>query len=217
MVTRIDVHKAIELVEGGAVLVDALPRSIYEQEHLPGATSIPLETFDSGDVAGLDRNNAVVVYCFDQHCDLSGRASRRFEHEGFSDVYDLIGGRASWTALGLPTEGLVGDRRRISHYVEAPRAVKAKATIADVPEGDDPIAVVDDNGVLLGSLDPIAVELPADTPVTRTMVPAPGTIRPELRVEEVAKRLADDHLDHIFVTAVNGTLLGIVITERLHV
>jgi CBS-domain-containing membrane protein len=69
----------------------------------------------------------------------------------------------------------------------------------------------------LGSLDAIAAELPADTPVRRAMSPAPGTIRPELRVEEVAKRLHDDALDHIFVTAVNGTLLGIVVTERLHV
>ncbi len=217
MVTRIDVDRAIELVNDGAVLIDALPRSIFEQEHLPGATSVPLEMFETSDVADLDRNDPVVTYCFDQHCDLSARAARRLEHEGFKEVYDLIGGRASWTALGLPTEGSVADRRRISHYVEVPRSVKVTATIAELPDGNEPVAVVDDPGVLLGSLDPIAVELPGDTPVTRAMVPAPGTIRPELRVEQVAKRLADDHLGYIFVTAVNGTLLGIVGAERLHV
>jgi rhodanese-related sulfurtransferase len=217
MVQRIDVDRVIELVDQGALLVDALPESIYQHEHLPGATSIPLEEFESDAVAGLDRARPVITYCFDQHCDLSSRAAHRFELEGFDEVYDLIGGRAAWTALGLPTEGSVGDRRRISQYVEAPRTVKVTGTIADVPDGDDPVAVVGDDGVLLGSLDAIAAELPADTPVRRAMSPAPGTIRPELRVEEVAKRLHDDALDHIFVTAVNGTLLGIVVTERLHV
>jgi rhodanese-related sulfurtransferase len=217
MVQRIDVDRVIELVDQGAVLVDALPESIYRQEHLPRAINVPLEQFEADAVADLDRSRPLITYCFDQHCDLSSRAAHRFELEGFGEVYDLIGGRAAWTALGLPTEGSVGDRRRISQYVESPRTVKVTGTIADTPEGDDPVAVVGDDGVLLGSLDPVAAELPGDTPVRRAMTPAPGTIRPELRVEEVAKRLRDDVLDHIFVTAVNGTLLGIVMTERLHV
>jgi rhodanese-related sulfurtransferase len=216
MVTRIDVDRAIELVDDGAVLVDALPASVYQQEHLPGAVSIPLETFDPDDVAELDRRTPVVVYCFDQHCDLSGRASRRFEQEGFSEVYDLIGGRASWTALGLPTEGTVADRRRISHYVETATTVAVDGVVGDVPDWSGPVAVLDDDGILLGALDPTAQGLPPDTPVATAMTPAPGTIRPELRIEEVARRLRDDSLDHVLVTAVNGTLLGIVRRDQLH-
>jgi hypothetical protein len=159
----------------------------------------------------------VITYCFDQHCDLSARTARRLEHEGFTEVYDLIGGRAAWTALGLPTEGSVADARRISQYVESPRVVDVAATIGDVRAGDGPIGVVDDDGVLLGSLDAAVARLPPQTPVARAMNPAPGTIRPEMRVEAVAKQLADDGLDHVFVTAVNGTLFGVVVTERLHV
>ncbi len=108
MATRIDVERLISLVEGGATLIDVLPEPTYEQEHLPGATSIPLQTFHPDDVISLDRDSPVVLYCFDQHCDLSARASRRLEAEGFTEVYDLVGGRASWTALGLPTEGSRG-------------------------------------------------------------------------------------------------------------
>ena len=217
MVTRIDVDRVMELVADGAPLLDVLPESVYEQVHLPGAVNVPLETFRPDDVAALDRDAPVIVYCFDQHCDLSGRAARRLEHEGFKEVYDLVGGRATWTALGLPTEGAVGDRRRISDYVESPSTVAVDGTVGDVDAWDEPVAVIDRDGVLLGSLDPAAQSLPADTPVSTAMTSAPGTIRPELRVEEVARRLTDDSLDHIFVTAVSGALIGIVFQDRLHV
>jgi rhodanese-related sulfurtransferase len=218
MVERIDVDRVIELVADGATLIDVLPAVTYDQEHLPGAVSIPLETFRADDVVTFDRKAPVVLYCFDQHCDLSARASRRFEVEGFTEVYDLIGGRATWTALGLPTEGSVGDRRRIAHYVEPATTVGVDGTIADVPDWDAPVAVavVADDGTLLGSVDASARNLPGDTPVARAMAPAPGTIRPELRIEEVAKRLRDDSLDHIFVTTVSGVLLGVVVPDRLH-
>jgi hypothetical protein len=48
------------------------------------------------------------------------------------------------------------------------------------------------------------------------MVPAPGTIRPELRIGETVEQLRRDRLDHVFVTAVNGALLGLAVTEELH-
>jgi rhodanese-related sulfurtransferase len=217
MVTRIDVDDVLDLVADGAPLIDVLPSSVYEQAHLPGAINVPLETFQPEHVVDLDRDAPVIVYCFDQHCDLSGRASRRLEHEGFKQVFDLVGGRATWTALGLPTEGAVADRRRISQYVESPTTVDVDGVVGDVGGWEQPVAVVDRDGVLLGALDPAARDLPTDTPVGRAMIPAPGTIRPELRVEEVAQRLKDDALDHIFVTAVNGVLLGIVMRDHLHV
>jgi Mg/Co/Ni transporter MgtE len=134
-------------------------------------------------------------------------------------VYDLIGGRASWTALGLPTEGSIGDRRRIAAYVQPAPCVSVDATVADVrriSDGRRPVAVVDARGVLLGAVQPQAALLPPDTSVERIMNPAPSTIRPELRIDVVAPRLRDDHLDHIFVTAVNGTLFGAVTLEDLH-
>src|SRR4029453_11119630 len=86
------------------------------------AMSLPLEEFDATDVESFDRSEPLLVYCFDQHCDLSARASARLEQLGFVHVHDLIGGRAAWTALGLPTEGTTGDRHRISAFcAEGPR------------------------------------------------------------------------------------------------
>jgi CBS domain-containing protein len=77
--------------------------------------------------------------------------------------------------------------------------------------------VTSDDGILLGAVHPTAFDLPPSTPVERIMVPAPGTIRPELRISEAVEQLRRDGLDHVFVTAVNGALLGLAVTEDLHV
>jgi len=160
------------------------------------------------------------VYCFDQHCDLSARLSRRLDELGFEAVHDLIGGRAAWTALGLPTEGTVGDNRRISQYVREIGTVGLHGTIKDLralPQTRFPTPVVTDDAVVLGAVHPTARALPPSTRLADVMTPAPGTIRPEMRIEEVAAQLERDGLDHVFVTAVNGTLVGLAVLAELHV
>ncbi len=54
-----------KLLEEGAQLVEVLPREEYEEEHLPGAVSIPLKELDGKAAAGLDRDAPVIVYCHD--------------------------------------------------------------------------------------------------------------------------------------------------------
>jgi Mg/Co/Ni transporter MgtE len=99
-------------------------------------------------------------------------------------------------------------------------SIPSDATIADAARAiaDErwPVPVTNAAGVLLGAVEPAALGLPSDTRVERIMVPAPSTIRPELRVGEARDRLDDDGLDHVFVTAVNGTLLGLAVTAELH-
>jgi rhodanese-related sulfurtransferase len=46
-------------------LIEVLPRREYEEEHLPGALNIPLKAFTQETISQLDRNRAVVVYCWD--------------------------------------------------------------------------------------------------------------------------------------------------------
>ena len=52
------------LLDAGAQLVEVLPADEYEQDHLPGAISLPLRHLDEA-VRVLDRNRPVVVYCWD--------------------------------------------------------------------------------------------------------------------------------------------------------
>jgi rhodanese-related sulfurtransferase len=215
--SRIDVDRARDLIEHGAVVIDALEATTYAQQHLPGAINIPLTDLNDAAVAGLDRDAPVVVYCFDQRCDLSARMSARLDAMGFSSVNDLIGGRAAWTVLGLPTEGEVADRRRLRDHLRPATTVRIDQTIGDVPEsaerrdGDGaPVAIVGHDGVLLGALDVAALKLPADTPVLQAMISAPGTIRPDLRLDDALKQLTDDGLSHSFVSTARGELLGLV-------
>jgi CBS domain-containing protein len=122
--------------------------------------------------------------------------------------------------LGLPTEGHIGDRRRVSSVVQPAPSVSINGTIDDVlalGRVEHPIAVLGTDRILLGALQPTARGLPGATPVEQAMIPAPGTIRPDMRIDDVAEQLQKDRLDHIFVTTVAGVLLGLIVTDELHV
>ena len=61
----IDRDEARRLIEGGAQLVEVLPSSEYEEDHLPGAVNLPLRKLDRQADGLLDRNRPVIVYCWD--------------------------------------------------------------------------------------------------------------------------------------------------------
>jgi rhodanese-related sulfurtransferase len=66
MVRSIDRAELLRLIEHeDAHIVDVLPRREYEESHLPGAHSIPLRNLTSETVAGLPRDEPIVVYCHD--------------------------------------------------------------------------------------------------------------------------------------------------------
>ena len=51
--------------EEQAELVEVLPATSFEDEHLPGAINIPLKTLDAASAASLDPRAPVIVYCYD--------------------------------------------------------------------------------------------------------------------------------------------------------
>jgi len=54
-----------KLVDRGAQLVEVLPSPEYEEDHLPGAIHLPLRQIEARATEVLDRNRAVIVYCWD--------------------------------------------------------------------------------------------------------------------------------------------------------
>lgn len=48
-----------------AQLVEVLPHNEYEEDHLPGAISLPLRHIETEAAALLDRNRPIIVYCWD--------------------------------------------------------------------------------------------------------------------------------------------------------
>jgi rhodanese-related sulfurtransferase len=61
-VARAEVQR---LVEGGAQLIEVLPREEYEEEHLPGAINLPLRRIEAEARDRLDPDRPLIVYCFD--------------------------------------------------------------------------------------------------------------------------------------------------------
>jgi rhodanese-related sulfurtransferase len=61
----IDRFEVQRLLQAGAQLVEVLPPEEYEEEHIPGAISLPLRRIESQARDRLDPARPVVVYCFD--------------------------------------------------------------------------------------------------------------------------------------------------------
>lgn len=65
MPTEVDLATLDQLLASGAQLVEVLPAKEFEEEHLPGAISIPLKKLDAATTASLDRGRPIVTYCWD--------------------------------------------------------------------------------------------------------------------------------------------------------
>ena len=60
---RDEVRRLVD--EQDAQLVEVLPASDYEKEHITGAVNIPLKELDERAPRELDRERPVIVYCND--------------------------------------------------------------------------------------------------------------------------------------------------------
>ncbi len=65
MPSDIDRNTLRRLLGEGAQLVDVLPPAEYEEEHLPGAISLPLKRLEAGTVTTLRQDVPVITYCWD--------------------------------------------------------------------------------------------------------------------------------------------------------
>jgi CBS domain-containing protein len=70
--------------------------------------------------------------------------------------------------------------------------------------------VVDDERIVLGLLEAEALAGDPATPVDQVMRSAPATLRPHLRLEEVAQHLAKHKTHHVLITTPEGRLIGVV-------
>ncbi len=61
-IQRDDVQR---LVRTGAQLVEVLPAEEYAEEHLPGASNVPLKGLVAATTGALQRDQPVIVYCHD--------------------------------------------------------------------------------------------------------------------------------------------------------
>ncbi len=65
MATDVTLGQVETLIEQGAQVVEVLPEAEYVEAHLPGAINLPLKQLNAQTVGILDRERAVLVYCWD--------------------------------------------------------------------------------------------------------------------------------------------------------
>ena len=65
MPTTINRKQVQKLIEARAQLIEVLPATVYEAEHLPGARNIPLPQLDERALIELQSERPVIVYCYD--------------------------------------------------------------------------------------------------------------------------------------------------------
>jgi rhodanese-related sulfurtransferase len=211
----IDRKKVQTLVGQSAQLVEVLPAEEYEEEHLPGAISIPMKKFDSGHLDELDRNRPVIVYCWDYQCDLSPRAAARLEELSFREVYDYAAGKADWLAAGLPSEGTKARSPHAGDVVSEPPTCHLSDTVAVAKDraqaaGWAECIVTSPENVVLGRLGKRALGEDPEASVESVMEPGPSTIRPSVPLDELVERLRKADRKRALVTTNEGVLLGIV-------
>jgi rhodanese-related sulfurtransferase len=106
MTTIVNRAEVQALVSAGTVtLVDALPQSYYDQQHLPGAINLLDSDVDNRAATLLpDRGATIVTYCSNVTCGNSKAVARRLEKLGYADVRTYPGGIQDWTEAGLSTQ-----------------------------------------------------------------------------------------------------------------
>jgi rhodanese-related sulfurtransferase len=65
MAEEIDRDGVRRLLDQGAQIVEVLPASEYDEDHLPGAISLPLGRLEEQALKVLDPARPVVIYCWD--------------------------------------------------------------------------------------------------------------------------------------------------------
>src|SRR5215471_15648603 len=203
------------VAQGRAQLVEVLPANEYKREHLPHAVNFPLQNLTAASTKLLRKDQAVIVYCWDDQCDLSARAAWRLESMGFQEVYRYTPGKADWLAAGWETEGTQAKKVRIRQMIhkDVPTC-SLRERLEDVKSRRRPnydlCVVVNDRNIVLGVIQGEAWDANPLARVSEVMQPGPRTIRPDLEPKDAQRILKNYDGPSAIVTTSDGELLGII-------
>jgi len=90
------------VTRGNAVVIDVRPEEEFQQAHLPGAISIPLEELEKR-IEELPRDKTIVAYCRGRYCILADKAVEVLLKKGYraGRIDESV---IEWKNAGLPIE-----------------------------------------------------------------------------------------------------------------
>lgn len=96
------------MMKGGKrpVVVDVLDPAQYDEFHIAGAINVPVGNRFDAEIqkAVPDKQQPVVVYCYDRDCPASAKAAEKMERLGYGHVFDYTAGKTDWKNAGFPIE-----------------------------------------------------------------------------------------------------------------
>jgi rhodanese-related sulfurtransferase len=93
---------ARQLAEGAIVVLDVRPSVEFEQGHIVGARSIPIDELERR-LTELPRDQEIVAYCRGPYCVFADEAVRLLAERGYL-ARRLTEGLPEWRAAGYPVE-----------------------------------------------------------------------------------------------------------------
>ena len=86
-------------------IIEALPKSYFDAEHLPGALNIPHDEIQKKASEMLpDKNAFIIVYCASTECRNSKIASDILRQMGYTNTFEYVEGKKHWLEAGLPVQ-----------------------------------------------------------------------------------------------------------------
>ena len=112
------------------VILDAREYEEYEISHIAGAHYVGYDDFSEDALAGIPKNQAVVVYCSIGY--RSEKIGERLQKMGYTHVSNLYGSIFEWANRGYPVKNMAGQStdtvhaysRNWSKWISAPHIVK---------------------------------------------------------------------------------------------
>lgn len=89
----------------GFSLLDVRDRQTYNQGHITGAISTPIDELVDRALSSLAKSRDIYVY--GESNEQSAQAAQSLKSAGFERVSELRGGLAAWKEIGGSTEGIV--------------------------------------------------------------------------------------------------------------
>jgi rhodanese-related sulfurtransferase len=104
----VTVSEAKQMIDSSPslVILDVRTLGEYESRHIQNATLIPVAELASR-LSQLNNEKVTLVYCGTGG--RSATASQILVDNGFSKVYNMLGGITAWIDAGYPTEIFIGD------------------------------------------------------------------------------------------------------------
>ncbi|WP_427159639.1 rhodanese-like domain-containing protein [Aliinostoc sp. HNIBRCY26] len=128
---KTDVHVVKSRLEWGEpafTILDVRDRPVYNEGHIMGAMTMPIDELVDRAVPSLDKSRDIYVYGATEQ--QTAEAARKLRSAGFEHISELQGGLAAWKAIGGPTEGIIESQTpsgaddynvvdRLKNHVEA--------------------------------------------------------------------------------------------------